>query len=162
MWTGHVELSVEFGEAESWAEDMESGIPAPEVTGGTIKLPLGGTRQSQAAATGGIYKAGSEAGTGVISEFMSMAESLLPSEVSAEMQDLDGAPERIAELSVFFTNLLKNRISVYASEYSDNADEAAATATLINSATVVIKVEGLPTTKELEKYIIQQLGFEGG
>ena len=136
---GNVSLKFEY-DNESWANIMNSGLGPTQVTGGTIQLPQGGTRESRAAVTGGTFTAAEEPSTGVFDEIQTMASTLFPDLVSEAISsgDIETASERIKDIEQFMTNLGKSRLTIQASEFSDNPDEAEATNQVIDSFRTVV------------------------
>lgn len=128
---------------------IESGQGPPEVTGGTIELPQGGSRQSRSFGRNTTYPEGAEPGTHVIQETETMLKTTMPELARDAFSDIDSAAERLKDLEVFGTNLLKNRISSIQT-VNPNADEDAAMAIIENGAKVVVTVSGyIPTKEEL-------------
>lgn len=75
-------LKMEFKTAnDPWFEIMNEGMEAPEVTGGEIALPQGGTRESHAAVTGGVFYEGAEPDSMGAENAMKMIRSLFPEDV---------------------------------------------------------------------------------
>lgn len=152
-------------ENEPWRTIMEEGLPAPEVTGGAIELPQGGTRQSKAAVTGGIFTEGSEASSYAEDNTKKMISSLLPEEIQSHIQSLLHG-DSISDVESFLTNLAKSEYSKIAGEFSDNEDESIATQEVIDSLKVKLTINGLPSLEEIalqaKKEIIEKLNLGGG
>ena len=157
---GTITLRFEYGN-EEWANVINSGMGPTEVTGGVVHLPQGGTRQSRAAVTGGTFYEAAESGTGVFDEIQTMAQSLLPGLVfDAISGGINGAAERIKGLEEFMTNFGKSRLLVYAGEFSDNADEQAATNQIIDSFHAVLdsNISFDSLIEEIKSMIVSSLG----
>ena len=146
---------------EEWRGVIDNGMGAPEVTGGTIQLPQGGERESQAAATGGIFTEGSEAGSQAEENARKIIDSLLPEEIPSHIEGLLKG-EGLDEIEFFFSNIAKSEYMKVAGEYSDNPDEAEATEQVINSLHVKLTISGMPTMDEIKdvatKAVIEMLG----
>ena len=136
---------------EFWRmENMEEGIPSPEVTGGMITTPQGTKKPSKAAITGGVFTEGAEAATYADENSRKIIDSLFSSEVSEQCMALIENPAAvIQELEFFFTNVVKNEYQKIAGEFSDNELETQATEQVINSLKVKITINGLPTKEEI-------------
>ena len=73
-------MSFEY-DNEPWFEIMNEGMEAPEVTGEDVELPQGGTKESNAAVTGGEYLEGAESGSMAKENAMKIINSLFPDDV---------------------------------------------------------------------------------
>ena len=157
-YTGEVVASVSYGNPD-WFDVVDGGMGATNVTGGSINLPQGGTRQSQAAVIGGTYFEASETGTGIKQEIETTIQSLISADLSEAINSggFDGAPENIESYETFYTNLAKSRFLVAAGEIADNPDELAAAEQVANSIKVTITVSGLPTTDEIKQDVIDMV-----
>ena len=164
--TFSVKISYEITSAnEEWRSVMENGQPAPSVTGGVVQLPQGGTRESRAAVTGGIFTEGSEAGSYAEENAKKIIESLMPAEIQDSLSNIIENGD-ISDLEFFLTNIAKSEYMKIAAEFSDNADEAQATEAVINSIKVTLNVSGLPTKEEItaaaKELIMSMLHLGGG
>ena len=72
---------------EVWLDIIDQGMEPTDVTGGRIKLPQGGERESKAAVTGGKYEAAKETATLAKENVMKMAESFFKTDLEDLMKD---------------------------------------------------------------------------
>lgn len=135
---GTVTLQFEYGN-EKWADIMNSGQGPQEVTGGMVDLPQGGQHQSEAVATGGVYREAAEPATGIFDEMYTMVSDIFKFWVGEEVTngDFSGAAERIKSLESFLTEFGRSRLLVYMGE-CENDDEREATEQVIDSFHVVV------------------------
>lgn len=66
---------------ETWLSVINDGLEAPMVTGGNVNLPQGGTRQSKAAVTGGIYLAAKETASLARDNGLKISKSLFKEDI---------------------------------------------------------------------------------
>lgn len=139
---------------EEWRGVMDEGMSAPKVTGGTIQLPQGGTAQSKAAVTGGVFTEGSEAGSLAEENAMKIINSIIVEELQSNGKELiDNPDETINSIEFLLSNIAKSEYQKIAAEYSDNDNEAEATDQVINSLTVKLAVTGIPTMEEINEFV---------
>ena len=151
--TWDISVSYEItSDNEEWREQMETGMPAPKVTGGSINLPQGGTRPSKAAVIGGIFEEGSESATYAEQNSRNILDTILPQEIQNKISNLLENGNDLKDIEFFSSNIVKSEYNKIAGEFSDNVDEAAATDTVINSISVKIIIDGLPTKEEVTQY----------
>lgn len=134
---GTISLRFEY-DNEAWANIMNNGQGPQLVTGGTVQLPQGGTRESGAAVTGGMYQEAAEPATGIIDELHTIIGDVFRDVAASELtSDIEGAAERIQSQEQFLTALGRSRLLVYLGE-CENEDEIAATEQVADSFHVFI------------------------
>ena len=149
--SGTVKISVEC-DNPTWLEIINSGMEAPEVTGGIVHLPDGGIRMSKAAVTGGTYTAGAEPASYAMENGMKILHSVATEEFRGIIAErgLSCTASDLEASESFFTDILKNEFIKIADEYMDNPDETKATNEIIKSLVVKVAVDSfnMPDVKE--------------
>ena len=149
-----------------WFTVMDEGMDAPEVTGGDVKLPQGGTRKSKAAVIGGTYSEGSEAGSMITEESMNIINSAASTDIQEIISSvgLDNAPQAIIDYgNTFCTNIVKSRVRIAKGEM-DNKDELKAADEVEDSIRFVFEVSDFPTMEDVKSFVVDKVRevFGGG
>lgn len=143
---------------EEWRGTMDEGQGPTEVTGGSINLPQGGTRQSRAAATGGQYNAAAEVGSQAEENGKKIINSNLKDIITPVLVHMiKGDSSGIQEINFFLTNIIRNEYIKTAAEFSDNPDEAEATKQVIDSVYVSVEISGVPTEDDIKQWVSQKV-----
>ena len=156
-YTISVSYSITSGN-ENWRGQIDEGVDPPAVTGGSIDLPQGGSRQSKAAVTGGVYTAAAEVGAHAEENSKKIINSSLKEVVSPVIVNMiKGDSSGIQQIEFFLTNIVKNEYIKTAAEFSDNHDEAEATQQVIDSVHVVVEISGVPTEEEVMQTVTEKI-----
>ena len=139
---GELSCWIEKDDSQWFFQAAESGQEAPEVTGGAIELPQGGSRQSRAAVTGGVFQEGAEIPIGIMENMQAKLQTIAPEELKSAFMSGD-----VHAAETLLTGLIQTEIADVGQGFADNADEAEAVQNAI--ASVHVKTSSTITYDEL-------------
>ena len=128
---GELSCWIEKDDSQWFFHAAEEGQEAPEVTGGNIQLPQGGTRPSKAAVTGGVFEEGMEVPIDILENMQMKLQTIAPEELKEAFMS-----GNVHSAEAMLTGLIQTELADVSQGFADNADEAEAVSNAIASVHV--------------------------